>query len=221
MSFYVCPGANRYARALLLGSEIKHAQPRIPLAQRALIAEENCRQFRPQAEAFWGQKKFELGRNDFTLHVLSPSANKYLGTSLVSHLAAVFKNKNIGIWLVDYKIPHKHPVAAVVWVFDERIDLPVNRFTLSDDIVDSHIYRLQLDFNDKEMRLGYIKSKQSGYAGSTLGALYSIAQGLGIERITYHVHEENENARQFYLHTDFGRPLDRAMMNWVVEIKQD
>ena len=219
MSFYVCPGANRPALKLLQASSMVHCSERLPLAERARLFYEKVRPYRARAESLCERSDFKLGNNQFYLHLLASSVETGLVVSVLSQLAAMFTGRTIGIWFVDHKLVKDFKLGVVVWVIDEKIALPANRFTVLPKVEKKKVFRLEYELSRKEMYLGFIMSKRSDAGGQALAGLYLIAKQLGLGRINYYVKENNKNARQFYLHTDFGKPVDTDMVNWEVAVK--
>ncbi len=203
MSFYVCPGANQKALALLGSQTGRPQNVRIPISARAKIVGQKGLNFRPRAIMLYDDHQFVLGRNKFTVYLLPPPDKILLAVSTISHLASIFSGKHIGIRIRKSNDRENYSNNVIVKVMNE---------------MGNEILFLDFEIGDDELYLNNLTSKQKGTGGAALAALYCIAKDLGLNQIRYYVHLLNDNARRFYLHMDFGEPLNEDFCKWRVRL---
>lgn len=173
---------------------------------------------RPGVITLFGNEHFTLGRCRFSLFGAALAPTK-MTVSLVTQLAAIFPEKNIGIWIQQTK---KEELGIMVRVSDINEPFPRRSDALSGHAERYVIFRLDFMVKNNILELIWLQSatNRRGRGGKALALLHNLGQKLGLGQIIFSVDRYNQAAKDFYRHMKFGEPQDKAETLWIEELKK-
>ena len=199
----MCPLATEI-QTLFKNNPAGLARKRIPIAERALRQRLNPAITSPMASPYFHNTNFALGTNQFEVTANRNVLTRDLFKLTVSHFGSVFDSSFVHMLLHN---PFPGAGTFVIKAF-QPLNSPKS-VTLSDFSGKNPIGNIDFNFNtiNQTLFLSDINSDTKGLGGRLLVSLYNFAVDLRASEINFSVWGDNMNARQFYFHMDFGRPV--------------
>ena len=216
MSFYMCP-LNPIVARWSSGANGAFSKARTPIAVRARSVRDSLTIGCHDLPSLNVVQKLEIGTNQF--HVLKfcrHLGNRPLLLS-ISYFGSLVDNAFLNI-LAGYDEMDDLPTVSVK-AYRKNVKVFCNSpaSVSEDDLLGS--IGFTLNYEDMTMTAYSVESRVNGHAGRFLGALYCIAKELGFSVINFEVEKDNIDAKRFYFHTDFGRPLNKHATLWEVQVE--
>lgn len=215
MAFNQCPLEPKI-QTIFQNAPEKFFRKRLPIAERARRADLERAVSYETALRLCAERVFSYGSSRFVLFNSTPIPDERLAALTVSHLGSIFKNSQVVIVMQNDK--QGFPWVNV-FVYKDNTALPERA---EDAALFNSCFHLEFKVFSAwgEMRLCDIESKDSGLGGKALAAVYNIGRELGLGKIVFSVDPKNTNGRQFYFHTDFGRPKPYDFYLWEVDLRK-
>ena len=199
MSFHLCPFSD-YINRPRLTKLIDFSRARIPIYERARLASLQRAVTLQDAMDYLDGKIEKLNHSDINLtYPIGFEKDKL--AMLLSHFASIFSSRELKIHI---ERESTCPYSVRLFFNDEAGATALN--------FDFFILR-------QGMELCHLNSDGEGGGGKAVAALYNFAKDYGLSKIYFSVMLDNDRARAFYFHTDFGAP--RGEGRWEVEVKRE
>lgn len=198
--FSVCPMDIRFS-----GRLAAMQKRRKPFSERASMLARESQRYRLLAAQKVGLEQFQLARTAFEVKDRSTRLSSDSKAALIAY-SACLDAPRISIQLSDLPLDLTMISLHATEKFPNISGL--NKLLLV----------LEFSFNSFAT-LNYIKSQ--GLGGKALPLFYNVVREIGARKIIYFLNRDNVQALGFYVHTDFGGPVDLKAVRWELNIEQD